>query len=68
MGIKAYKLVKAVTQLTGVLGVIYAMTLGMDPGTAALIIGGIVAGPEAFEYVIMQGNTDSSSSERRSSE
>jgi len=52
MSLRAYKTVKAATQLVAVAAGIYAMSLGADPLTVFMIIGVIVAGPELMEYLI----------------
>jgi len=55
--VKVYKIIKAMTQLAGAGAGIYAMSLGADPMTAFALITVILAGPEAFEYVVT--NSDS---------
>jgi hypothetical protein len=52
--VQAYKLTKAITQFSGAAAGIYAMSLGADPLTAFVLIAMILAGPEAFEFIISQ--------------
>lgn len=56
MSFRTFKVVKATTQLIGVVAGIYAMTLGADPLAALGIIALIYTGPEAAEYLISQGS------------
>lgn len=56
MTLRTFKLVKALTQLTGAGGGIYAMSLGADPLTVFALITIIVSGPEALEYLIENGD------------
>ncbi|WP_395166336.1 hypothetical protein [Natrinema pallidum] len=49
MGVKTYKAIKATAQLAGIVAMVHAMNLGMDPGTAGTIIGAILLGPEYLE-------------------
>lgn len=55
MSFRTFKVIKALTQLVGVVAGVYAMSLGADPLTSLAIIGLIYAGPEAAEVVLMQG-------------
>ena len=59
MSLLTYKVIKALNQLAGVVAGIYAMSLGADPLTSLAIIGGIYAGPEAVEAILMQGSDGS---------
>jgi predicted branched-subunit amino acid permease len=54
MSVRSFKIIKAVTQLIGVVAGVYAMTLGADPTTALLIIAFIYAGPEVAEHVLVE--------------
>ena len=56
--IKLYKVIKALTQLAGVVAVTLAMQQGMDPGQAGVIIGAIILGPEALETILLDVERD----------
>ncbi|QHS17913.1 hypothetical protein GWK26_12565 [haloarchaeon 3A1-DGR] len=56
MTIRAFKTIKAMTQLVGAAAGVYSMYLGADPLTAFALIAFIVSGPEALEYVISEQN------------
>lgn len=55
ISVKLYKIIKSFTQMVGAASGIYAMSLGADPLTAFALIALIISGPEAFEYVITNG-------------
>ena len=57
MSLAVYKTFKLLTQSAGVGAVIYAMSLGGDPTTALLIIGGVLVGPEFLEFAIAQNES-----------
>ena len=57
MSLAVYKTLKLLTQSAGVAGVIYAMSLGGDPTTALLILGGVLVGPEFLEFAIAQNES-----------
>lgn len=52
MSFRVYKTVKALTQLVGAAGGIFAMHLGADPLLAFSGVVAMVLGPEGFEYWI----------------
>ena len=56
MSIKAFKVIKASTQLVGAAAGIYAMSLGAPPLASFALIAIIVSGPEALEYLIESGS------------
>jgi predicted branched-subunit amino acid permease len=56
MSFRTFKVIKAITQLVGVVAGVYAMSLGADPMTALALIALIYAGPEAAEIILMQGS------------
>ncbi|OIB56615.1 hypothetical protein [Natrialba sp. SSL1] len=58
MNVQTYKAIKATTQLVGVVAMVFAMESGMDAGTAGLIIGAIVLGPEAIEAILLDAEAD----------
>lgn len=64
MSFRTFKIIKAVTQLVGVIAGVYAMTLGADPMTALALIAMIYAGPEAAEVLLMHGS-DSTAPQNR---
>jgi len=53
--VKVYKVIKALTQLAGAGAGIYAMMLGADPTMAFGLIALIISGPEAFEFLVTNG-------------
>lgn len=55
ISLRAYKIIKAVTQLAGVAAGIYALSLGADPLTTFALISAIYLGPEAFEQILLNG-------------
>ncbi|WP_277540213.1 hypothetical protein [Haloarcula laminariae] len=55
MTLKLFKLVKALTQLAGAAGGVYAMSLGAPPLATFAMMTVIIAGPEGLEYLIEQG-------------
>lgn len=62
VGLAVYKIIKAITQLAGVLAAIYAMHLGAEPIDALLIAAFIWGGPEALEaYLVSKGRQHDSS-------
>jgi hypothetical protein len=59
MTLKAFKVIKAVTQLVGAAAGIYAMSLGAPPLATFAMMVLIISGPEAMEYLINEsGATD----------
>ena len=56
MSLRIYKIIKAITQLVGVVAGVYAMTLGADPMTALAMIALIYAGPEVIEHILLSAN------------
>ena len=60
MSFRTFKVIKATTQLIGVVAGVYAMSLGADPMAAFALIALIYAGPEAAEVILTSG-TDSDS-------
>lgn len=52
MSVKTFKIIKAITQLVGILGGIYAMHLGADPLASFGLIAFVWGGPEALDYVL----------------
>lgn len=60
MSIKTWKTIKATTQLVGVLGVLWLVTLPgeLDPQLAALLITVILGGAEAIEIIIQNTGTE----------
>lgn len=60
MSIKTWETIKATTQLIGVLGVLWLVTLPgeLDPHLAALLITVILGGAETIEIIIQNANTE----------
>lgn len=56
MSLRIYKIIKAITQLVGVVAGVYAMTLDANPGTALMLIAIIYAGPEIIEHIHLSAN------------
>lgn len=57
MSIRTFKVIKATTQLVGMIGGVYAMVLGIDPGVAFAIMAFLWGGPETIEIVLESGGT-----------
>jgi len=55
MSASRFKQIKALTELLGVVAVIYAMSLGADPETALALGLLLVGGPEYAEYILSGG-------------
>lgn len=68
MSFRTFKIIKALTQLVGVIAGVYAMTLGADPMTALVLIAMIYAGPEAAEVLLMHGTGAQEPRKRRSTD
>lgn len=60
MSFRLFKVIKATTQLVGMIAGIYAMILGADPITALMIMAAIWGGPEAVEVLLESGFGDTS--------
>jgi len=58
IGVRLYKILKAVTQMAGAASGVYAMSLGADPTVAFGLIAFIIGGPEAFEYLVTNGDNN----------
>ncbi|WP_323190471.1 hypothetical protein [Halostella sp. PRR32] len=52
MTLKAFKTIKALTQLAGAAAGVYAMELGAPPLASLTLITVMVSGPEVLEYLI----------------
>jgi hypothetical protein len=52
MTLKAFKTIKALTQLVGAGAGIWAMELGAPPLASLALVAIMVSGPEALEYLI----------------
>lgn len=65
MSVKAYKLLKLLTQLAGIGAGIYAMILGADPMTTFALIATIISGPEAVELLLANADVQDSLDQRR---
>lgn len=57
MSFRAFKIIKAVTQLVGMIAGVYAISQGADPLSALGIMGLIWAGPEGIEVLLEAGGT-----------
>ena len=68
MSFRTFKVIKAVTQLVGVIAGVYAMTLGADPMTALALIAMIYAGPEAAEVLLVHGGDGTTHRDRSPSD
>jgi len=59
MSFRTFKIIKALTQLIGMVAGLYAMVLGADPLAAFGIMAFIWGGPEFIEHVLESGgNSD----------
>lgn len=56
ISVRLYKILKALTQMGGAAAGVYAMSLGADPTVAFGLIAFIIGGPEAFEYLVTNGD------------
>lgn len=65
MSIKAFKTIKAVTQLAGVAAGIYAMSLGAPPLATFAMMVLLISGPEAMEFLIENSGPGHYHDERR---
>ena len=54
MTLKAFKTIKAATQLVGAAAGVYAMSLGAPPLATFALMALIITGPEGMEYLINQ--------------
>ncbi|MFC6975801.1 hypothetical protein ACFQL1_15815 [Halomicroarcula sp. GCM10025709] len=55
MSLRLFKIIKQLTQLTGVAAGIYAMSLGAPPLATFAMMAVIITGPEGLEYFIEKG-------------
>jgi len=55
ISVRIYKILKALTQMAGAAAGTYAMSLGADPTVAFGLIAFIIGGPEAFEFLVTNG-------------
>jgi len=55
MSFRTFRIIKAVTQLVGMIAGIYAMPLGADPLAALTLMTLLYGGPEAVEHILDTG-------------
>ncbi|WP_459191840.1 hypothetical protein [Halosimplex sp. J119] len=56
MSFRTFKILKATTQLVGMIGGVYAMALGADPELALGMMTVMWGGPELIEVVLESGS------------
>ncbi|WP_135363458.1 hypothetical protein [Halosimplex halophilum] len=59
MSFRTFKVLKATTQLVGMIGGVYAMKQGVDPWWALAMMAFIWGGPEGIEILLESGGANS---------
>ena len=62
MSFRTFKVLKATTQLVGMIGGVYAMVLGADPEFALGMMTAMWGGPELIEVVLESGTDEEGAS------